>query len=148
VPVRPAVAFLEWLDPPFSSGHWTPELVRIAGGHDVLGRAGERSRTLEWTEVTTSGADVAVIACCGYDVERTSGELPLLARVPGWARLPAVRDGRVYVIDGSQYFSRPGPRLVDGLEILAHALHPAVHPLPAGLPLPYLVGRLEPAQLT
>jgi iron complex transport system substrate-binding protein len=144
----PRVAFLEWLDPPFSSGHWTPELVCLAGGSDVLGRAGERSRTLGWTEVAESAADVAVIACCGFDVTRTLGGLPALARAPGWLELPAVRHGRVYVIDGAQYFSRPGPRLVDGLEILAHALHPDVHPLPAGLPAPYLVPQPEPAKLS
>lgn len=134
--VRPCVAFLEWLDPPFSCGHWTPELVRLAGGHEVLAREGERSRTLSWEEVVGSQPDVIVIACCGFDVERTLGDLLLLNAVPGWEDLPAVRAARVYVLDGSQYFSRPGPRLVDSLEILAHALHPDIHSLPDGRPIP------------
>jgi len=133
---RPRVLLLEWLDPPFSSGHWTPELVRLAGGDEVLGREGERSRTLDWQEVIAGEPEVVLIACCGFDVARTRRDLPLLDRVSGWSALPAVRAGRVFVVDGGQYFSRPGPRLVDSLEILAHALDPRVHPLPAGLPAP------------
>jgi iron complex transport system substrate-binding protein len=78
--------------------------------------------------------EVVFIACCGFSVERTLIDLPALQLVPGWQELPAVRCGRVYVTDGAHYFSRPGPRLVDSLEILAHALHPEVHPLPEGLP--------------
>jgi iron complex transport system substrate-binding protein len=131
---RPRVALLEWLDPPFSCGHWSPELVRLAGGVEGLGREATPSRTLAWDEVSAWRPDVVVIACCGFDVERTVQDLPALAANPAWQGLPAVRSGRVYVCDGSQYFSRPGPRLVDSLEILAHALHPEVHPLPDGLP--------------
>jgi iron complex transport system substrate-binding protein len=131
---KPRVAFLEWLDPPFSSGHWTPELIFLAGGIETLAKEGERSRTLTWPEVVASQPDVVIIACCGFDVERTLGDLPLLDHVDGWHDVPAVRTGRVYVIDGSQYFSRPGPRLVDSLEILAHTLHPDVHILPNGMP--------------
>ncbi len=130
----PRVALLEWLDPPFSCGHWNPELVRIAGGMEGLGRVGSPSRTLRWEEVIELQPEVVFIACCGFSVERTMQDLPLLSGVPGWKELPAVRKGRVYVADGSQYFSRPGPRLVDSLEILAHALHPEIHPLPEGLP--------------
>ncbi|MDA0835311.1 MAG: cobalamin-binding protein [Planctomycetota bacterium] len=131
---RPRVVLLEWLDPPFSSGHWNPELVRLAGGNEGLGREGERSRTLRWDEVIAWQPEVIVIACCGFDVERTLADVPLLPTVPGWQDLPAVRSGQVYVTDGSQFFNRPGPRLVDSLEILAHAINPQVHPLPAGLP--------------
>jgi iron complex transport system substrate-binding protein len=138
---RPRVALLEWLDPPFSSGHWGPELVRSAGGMEGLGREGQRSRTLRWDEVMEWKPEVIVIACCGFSVERTLADLPRLWAVPGWSTLPAVRSDRVYVVDGSQYFSRPGPRLVDSLEILAHALHPDVHPLPSGLPPPLRVER-------
>jgi len=130
---RPRVALIEWLDPPFSCGHWNPELVRLAGGVEGLGREGERSRTLTWDEVIAWQPEVVVFACCGLEVDRTLGELPLLQSVSGWQDLPAVRSGRLFVTDGSQYFSRPGPRLVDSLEILAHALHPAVYPLPNGL---------------
>ncbi len=131
---RPRVALLEWLDPPFSSGHWSPELVRLAGGVEGLGREGQPSRTLRWAEVLSWRPEVVFVACCGLGVERTLRDLPLLSQVPGWRELPAARSGAVYVVDGSHYFSRPGPRLVDSLEILAHALHPRVHRLPDGLP--------------
>ena len=127
---RPRVAVLEWLDPPFSTGHWTPELVRLAGGVDELGRERERSRTLKWAEVIAWQPEVVLISCCGFTAERTLQETHLLQRVPGWDDLAAVRDGRVFVTDGSSYFSRPGPRLVDSLELLAHVLHPEIHALP------------------
>jgi iron complex transport system substrate-binding protein len=130
---RPRVLLLEWLDPPFSCGHWSPELVQLAGGQEMLGIAGERSRTLDWAEVLSASPEVILIACCGFSIERTVQDLPALVARPGISELPAVRDGRVYVVDGSAYFSRPGPRLVDSLEILAHAIDPAVHPLPEGL---------------
>jgi iron complex transport system substrate-binding protein len=138
---RPRVALLEWLDPPFSGGHWSPELVRLAGGVEGLGRAGQRSRMLQWSEVTEWQPEVIVIACCGFSMERTLADLPRLGTVPGWSTLPAVQADRVYVTDGSQYFSRPGPRLVESLELLAHTLHPDVHALPVGLPLPLRVDR-------
>lgn len=131
---RQRIVLLEWLNPPFSCGHWTPELVDLAGGVELLGRAGERSRTLQWKDIEDVQPDAIVIACCGFDVERTQRDLIALESVPQWQHLRAVRDERVFVIDGSQYFSRPGPRLVDSLEILAHALHPDIHPLPAHLP--------------
>lgn len=136
---RPRVALLEWLDPPFSCGHWSPELVRLAGGVEGLGREGQPSRTLRWDEILAWQPEVVFIACCGFSVERTLCDLPLLRCVPGWQEVPAVRSGRVYVTDGSHYFSCPSPRLVDSLEILAHALHPEVHPLPHGLPRPVCV---------
>lgn len=140
---RPRVVLLEWLDPPFSCGHWSPELVRLAGGVEGLGREGRPSRQLRWEEVTAWQPEVVLIACCGFGVERTMDDVPPLQSVPGWRDLPAVRSGRVYVTDGSQYFSRPGPRLVDSLEILAHALDPEAHPLPTGLPAPVRV--IDPA---
>jgi len=136
---KPRVALLEWLDPPFSCGHWSPELVRLAGGVEGLGQEGKASRPLRWEEVMTWQPEVVLVACCGFGVERTLEDIPPLQSVPGWRELPAVRHGRVCVTDGSQYFSRPGPRLVDSLEILAHALDPEVHPLPAGLPPPVRV---------
>ncbi len=136
---RPRVALLEWLDPPFSCGHWNPELVRLAGGIEGLGLEWQPSRTLGWDEVLKWRPEVVLIACCGFDVERTLQDVPSLGAITGWEDLPAVRAGRVYVTDGSPYFSRPGPRLVDRLEILAHALHPEAQPLPAGLPPPVRV---------
>src|SRR5207344_527939 len=97
---RPRVTLLEWIDPPFSSGHWGPELVELAGGSEGIGRAGERSRPMKWSEF---------VACCGFDVPRTLLDVPMLERQPEWARLPCVLNRRVYVADGSAYFSRPGP---------------------------------------
>jgi iron complex transport system substrate-binding protein len=140
---RPRVALLEWLDPPFSCGHWTPELVRLAGGIEVLGREGERSRSLTWSEISVADPDVIFVACCGFGVERTLEEIRVIAGGP-WGALRAVKSGNVYVTDGSHYFSRPGPRLVDSLEQLANALHPEFHPLDSAIPSAL---RLEAARL-
>jgi iron complex transport system substrate-binding protein len=125
---RPRVVLLEWIDPPFSCGHWSPELVRLAGGVEGLGREGQPSRRARWEEILEWQPEALVIACCGFDVERTLRDLPILAAQPGWSELPCVREDRVYVVDGSAYFSRPGPRLVDSLEILAAALDPGASP--------------------
>jgi iron complex transport system substrate-binding protein len=133
---RPRVTLLEWIDPPFSCGHWNPELVTMAGGIEGIGKAGVPSRTVHWEEVRDWNPEVLFIACCGFTEERTIEDLPILTEYPGWNDLPCVQNGRVYLTDGSAYFNRPGPRLVDSLEILAHALHPEVHPLPEGLPAP------------
>jgi iron complex transport system substrate-binding protein len=129
---RPRVTFLEWLDPPFSSGHWNPELVRIAGGIEGLGKEGQPSRRIRWDEVSAWQPDVIVIACCGFDVKRTFQDVAGVQSMSGWRELPAVRSGRVYVADGSHYFNRPGPRLIESLELLAHAIHPDHHPLTDG----------------
>jgi iron complex transport system substrate-binding protein len=131
---RPRVAFLEWIDPLFNAGHWNPSLIELAGGIDVLGNAGMPSRTISWDALRESQPDVVFVACCGYSAERAVADLPILRRQPGWCDLPCVRSGRVFVTDGNAYFSRPGPRLVDGAEIMAHALRPSVHALPEGLP--------------
>jgi len=125
---RPRVAYLEWLDPPFSCGHWGPELVRLAGGIEAIGREGVASRTLAWQEVAAAAPEVVLVACCGFSVARTEHDLATLAGDPLWSSLPAVKTGRVFVADGHSFFSRPGPGLVDSLELLAHALHPNVHP--------------------
>ncbi len=130
---RPRVVLLEWIDPPFSSGHWSPELVEIAGGDEVIGQAGQRSRTLDWREIVAAAPDVLLIALCGFNVERSLRDVDILRKYPHWNDLPCVRTGQVFLVDGNSYFSRPGPRLVDSAEILAHAIHPTVHPLPAGL---------------
>ena len=121
---RPRTVILEWLDPPFACGHWNPELVEIAGGDEPLGHKGRPSRRVTWEEVLATRPEVVIIACCGFDLARTRTDLPLLHARDEWADLPAVRDGRVYAVDGSQYFSRPGPRVVDSLEITAEILHP------------------------
>ncbi|HLY37889.1 MAG TPA: cobalamin-binding protein [Candidatus Binatia bacterium] len=122
---RQRCVVLEWLLPPFRSGHWTPELVAVAGGEEPLGRAGEDAARVGWDDVVAAAPDVLVLACCGFDVARTIADVARLRAVPEWRRLPAVRDGEVYVVDGSAYFSRPGPRTVDSLEMLAAILHPA-----------------------
>lgn len=127
---RPSVAMLEWLEPLFCAGHWNPELVALAGGEEMFGRAGHKSQQLEWNDLRSVDPDVLIIACCGLSIDRTLEDLPQLVSLPGFGRLKSIDQGRVYLNDGSSYFNRPGPRLVDSLEILAHALHPDVHPLP------------------
>ena len=131
---RARVVFLEWIDPPFCAGHWTPELIRLAGGVELLGREGEPSRTISWDEIVNADPEVLFVACCGFDADRTKQDLTILSCQPGFDRLSCAQSGRVYWSDGSAYFNRPGPRLVDSLEIVAHALHADVHPLPPGLP--------------
>jgi iron complex transport system substrate-binding protein len=116
-PVR--VAALEWLDPVFAAGHWTPQLIEHAGGDDVLGRAGEPSEERRWDEVIAARPEVVVCMPCGYDAERALAEAEAYA-----GELAAVGARRVVAVDAAAYFSRPGPRLVDGLELLAHVLHP------------------------
>lgn len=131
---KPTVVQLEWIDPPFSAGHWTPELIQLAGGIELIGREFQPSRTTAWEEIERADPDVMIIACCGFDIQRTRQDLPILAAYPGFDAMKCVRTNRIYMIDGSAYFNRPGPRLVDSLEILAHTLHPQAHPLPIGLP--------------
>jgi iron complex transport system substrate-binding protein len=116
---RPPVVALEWLDPPFVGGHWVPEMVAIAGGRDALGRPGERSRTVAWDELAQARPEVVVCMPCGYDVERSAREARLHRD-----RLAALGAGRLVAVDAAAYFSRPGPRLIDGIELLAHVLHP------------------------
>lgn len=130
---KPKLVFLEWLDPPFSSGHWTPELIAMAGGVELLGKPGVPSRTLSWREVADAKPEMLFIAACGFAVERTMQDLPLLEKVMMQKEFASLRPDKIFVADGSQYFNRPGPRLVDSLEILAHAMDPIIHPLPPNL---------------
>lgn len=122
---RKRVVALEWQDPPFGGGHWIPEMIEAAGGVDPLGTPGERSRTLSWSEITASSPDVLVYMPCGYDLAGAVAQLPELFDIPEFRDLPAVRNAQVFVTDSSAYFSRSGPRLVDGVEILAGLLHPS-----------------------
>ncbi len=122
---RPTVVFLEWLDPPFCGGHWNPELVQLAGGRELIGRAGRPSHRITWAEVAAADPDVIVAAPCGYDHARAVADLARLADTAAWAGLRAVRAGRVLAFDGSALFNRPGPRLVDSVERLAARLRPA-----------------------
>ena len=116
---RPRVACLEWLDPVFAAGHWVPEMIDLAGGTDGLGRAREKSTEVSWDAVCAYDPEIIVVAACGFDIARTRLEVSLLTDRPGWRDLSAVRDGRVYIADGGAYFSRPGPRVVHGLESLS-----------------------------
>lgn len=121
---RPRIICLEWFEPLYVAGHWVPEMVALAGGYDVLGRKGEPSFKVEWRTVADSKPDVILLIPCGFDVRRTVKESTPLRRLEGWNELPAVKTENVYALNGSAYFSRPGPRLVNGLEILAHIIHP------------------------
>lgn len=125
---RPRCYLMEWVEPPFCAGHWNPELVELAGGVEVFGRAGQRSAQVAWEEVVAAQPEVLVLALCGWSVARAEQELPLLQSYEGWDDLPAVRNGHVYAVDGSAFFSRPGPRLVESLELLAGVLHPELFP--------------------
>jgi iron complex transport system substrate-binding protein len=120
---RPRVVCLEWFDPLYVAGHWVPEMVALAGGFDVLGRIGQPSYRVDWHSVVDANPDVILLMPCGFDVRRTVKESAPLGRLPGWNALAAVKAGNVYALNGHAYFSRPGPRLVNGLEILARILH-------------------------
>ena len=122
-PERPRVAFLEWMDPIFVGGHWVPEMIAAAGGLDVLGVAGRPSMQVPWDAVRDARPEVLIVAPCGFHLARAREEAALLARLDGWRELPAVRRGQVYIVDASSYFNRPGPRLIEGLEILASVLN-------------------------
>jgi len=123
---HPRVACLEWLDPLYAAGHWVPEMVAYAGGVDVLGTPGAPAKTVTWKQVCAARPDVLILMPCGFPIARTRQELTLLTRRAGWKTLPAVKSGRVFLVDGPAYFNRPGPRLVDGVEILAACLHPSL----------------------
>jgi iron complex transport system substrate-binding protein len=122
---RPRVAAIEWLDPLYIAGHWTPQLIELAGGIDVLGGPGEPSQTLAWETLAAAGPEIAVVMPCGYDAPRACAEAA--AHV---AELRSLQARRIVAVDASAYFSRPGPRLIDGLELLAHILHPELFPEP------------------
>jgi iron complex transport system substrate-binding protein len=121
---RPRVGCIEWLDPPFSAGHWVPEMVRLAGGEELFAGPGDPSARLTWEEVFEAAPEVLVLMPCGFDARRAVSEARALPGLPGWGEVPAVRSGRVWVADANSYFSRPAPRLVEGVEILARILHP------------------------
>ena len=121
---RPRVACIEWIDPLMAGGNWVPELVELAGGENLFGEAGKHSPWMTWDDLRAADPDVIVILPCGFDIARSREEMPLLEAKEGWSELNAVRNGRVIIADGNQYFNRPGPRLADSLEILAEILHP------------------------
>lgn len=127
---RPRVFCMEWVDPPFCGGHWMQELVQIAGGHDDIAVLHRPSRRIKWERVLEFAPEAIVLTCCGFDLRRCAAEGETLAKMKNVQELPAVKNGRVYATDGSAYFSRPGPRIVDSLEILAYLVHPDRFPAP------------------
>jgi len=121
---RPGVATIEWIDPLMSGGNWMPELIEMAGGANLFGEAGQHSPWIKFEQLAAANPDMIFVAPCGFGIERSFQELGALSRNPAWSNLPAVKNERVFVADGNQYFNRPGPRLVESLEILAEILHP------------------------
>jgi iron complex transport system substrate-binding protein len=121
---RPRVFCMEWLSPPYHAGHWMPELVEMAGGEEGLGQKGRDSKRISWDEVLRYAPEVLVLCPCGYNLEDTIDQVHLVTHYPDWERIPAVKEGQVYAVDANSYFARPGPRIVDGLELLAAMIHP------------------------
>lgn len=122
--VAPRVAALEWLDPPVSVGRWIPEMVRLAGGWELLGREGERGEVISWGSIREVDPEIIVLMPAGMDLRSTVAAWEALARPAWWGELRAVREGRVFAVDASSYFWRPGPRLIDGIEVLAEIIDP------------------------
>ena len=123
---RPHVACIEWIEPLMAAGNWVPELVQFAGGENLFGDAGKHSDWLKWEQLVEKNPDVIVFMPCGFDLPRTRQEISVLQQKPEWPKLRAVRSKKIFVTDGSHFFNRPGPRLVDSLEILAEIFHPQI----------------------
>lgn len=124
VQLRPSVAAIEWLEPLMAGGNWMPELIEIAGGRNLFMQPGEHSSWLEWATLIEADPDVILLLPCGFKISQTTRDLNLLTENAGWSNLRAMKQGRVYLIDGHHYFNRPGPRLVESAEIGAEILHP------------------------
>jgi iron complex transport system substrate-binding protein len=122
--VRPRVFCMEWLDPLYCSGHWVPEMVRIAGGIDQLSKQGSDSIRISWQEVFNWAPEILILMPCGNHLEQVMDLAPKLCSLPRWDEVPAARNGKVYAVDASSYFARPGPRVIQGTELLAHLIHP------------------------
>jgi iron complex transport system substrate-binding protein len=118
------VAFLEWVDPIYCGGHWIPQMLAWAGGEDANARAGTDSVRIPWQQVLDYRPEVILVSPCGFKTQQALGQAELLKARPGWSALPAVQNNRVYAVDANAYFARPGPRLVEGVELLAHLIHP------------------------
>jgi iron complex transport system substrate-binding protein len=115
---------MEWLNPIYCSGHWVPEMVKLAGGVDALSREGEDSARISWNQVVEWAPEVLIVTPCGFNLAKVIEQSRQLTDYSGWSELPAVREGRVYAVDANSYFARPGPRVVEGTELLAHLIHP------------------------
>jgi iron complex transport system substrate-binding protein len=133
VEIHPRVFISEWLDPPFAAGHWVPDMVAVAGGIEVAGMSGEPSHRMRWTDVVLLEPEVVVLAPCGFDLDRTLSEIVTLDLSAGLLGTAARQESRVFAVDANANFSRPGPRLVDGVELLAYLLHPEAYSDP-GIP--------------
>lgn len=123
---HPRVACIEWFDPLYVAGHWVPEMVTLAGGIDVFGTKDEPSTIIDWDDLVQASPDIIVFMPCGFSVERSREEFGQVGNSLDWSTVPAIQSGKAFVVDASSYFSRPGPRLIDGLEILASILHPSL----------------------
>ena len=123
---RPRIACIEWLDPLMAAGNWIPELVEMLRGENVFGAAGQHSPWIEWDALCKEDPDVIVVMPCGYDISESRRNMPALSDRPEWSSLKAVKKGTVYIVDGNQYFNRPGPRLADSLEIMAQLVNPEI----------------------
>src|SRR6266516_822648 len=121
---RPRVFFMEWLEPPWAGGHWIPQMVDYAGGFEGLGRLGKPSHRIGWDEVLDYQPEIIVLSPCGFDLNGVMEELHVLASYTGWDGIPAFKSSKIYAVNASAYFSRPGPRIVQGLELLAQIIHP------------------------
>jgi iron complex transport system substrate-binding protein len=120
---RPRVFCLEWVDPYYCCGHWVPEMIELAGGVDALGRKGMDSMRVSRTDIAAWAPEILIVSPCGFGVEKAVEQTKQLLQQPGWSDLPAVRDHRVFAVNANAYFARPGPRVVDGVELLAHLIH-------------------------
>ncbi len=125
---RPRVFFMEWLQPPWVGGHWIPQMISYAGGVDGLGNLGEPSQRIDWDRVVEYQPEIIVLSPCGFDVQRILEEVHVLSSYSGWNKIPAIQSSNIYAVNASAYFSRPGPRVVDGLEMLAQIIHPELFP--------------------
>ncbi len=123
---RPRVFCMEWIDPVYCSGHWVPQMVEIAGGWDELGRRGTDSVRIPWEQVLEWAPEVLIVMPCGFNLEQAAAHARQLFVYPGWSDLPAVKTNRVFAVDATSYFARPGPRVVEGTELLAHLFHPGM----------------------
>ena len=121
---RPRVFCLEWIDPYYCCGHWVPEMIELAGGQDALGRKGVDSVRMQWSEIAKWSPEILVVSPCGFSLEKAVEQAKQLLQKPGWSDLPAVRNGQVFAVNANAYFARPGPRVVRGVELLAHLFHP------------------------
>jgi len=121
---RPRVASIEWIEPLMAGGNWMPTLIEKTGGKNLFGKAGKHSPVMKWEELVEADPDIIFITPCGWGIKKSTEELGILATRPEWTKLKAVKEGRVYIADGNQYFNRPGPRILESLEILAEVIHP------------------------